>query len=160
MTRSANLKAKLYADEASAAVGSGAAAKKRQRTWPVNAAAGGIGPGHGHIGRGRYRLQRPAERDSRAGHHRREPSADHIDYTAIVFSSPASFTITWRRPLISSRAVGGRGLGDLKVLQTGSVDLKKLASAAVISNGAGAFGKITPNALVAQKTVLEWPHSI
>ena len=43
MRRGVNLKAKLDAYEASSAVGSGAAAKKRQRTWPVYAAAAGSG---------------------------------------------------------------------------------------------------------------------
>ena len=43
MRRGVNLKAKLDAYEASSAVVSGAAAKKRQRTWPVYAAAAGSG---------------------------------------------------------------------------------------------------------------------
>jgi PEP-CTERM motif len=147
MRRGVNLKAKLDAYEASSAVGSGAAAKKRHRTWPVYAAAGSglamaTSAEAGIVYSGPLNL-----------------TASIPDATSFVARSSARFPMKGANfgATVSGGAGSGRrgaraALGSLRfsaqsralVAVNGSGQLKQLAFGAKISSNAGSFSAPGP----------------
>jgi hypothetical protein len=138
MRRGVNLESQLDAYEALSAVGSGAAAKKRQRSWPVYAAAAGSGLAMATSAEAGIVYSGPQNvtlAPGATGGSDRPINIDGHGHSFVLAGCFYNHLAT--APHFISGAVGGLGLGGLKVLQTGSVDLKKLASGAAISHGAG-----------------------
>jgi hypothetical protein len=142
MRHGVNLKAKLDAYEASSAVGSGAAAKKRQRTWPVYAAAAGSGLAMatsaeaGIVYSGPQNVTLAPRTNTGSASHSINIDGHGHNFVLGGYRSTVAHTFVYA-------GVWGAGRGGLQVLHGGS-SLKNLASGAKISNGAGAFGGSAP----------------
>jgi hypothetical protein len=142
-----DLKAKLLAYEASSAVGSSAAAKKRQRTWPVYAAAAGSGLAMATSAEAGIVYSGPLNLSAAIGSAVGFTSRNYVRFPmkgAAFFAGVSGGAGSGR---MGARATLGAGSFNAKsralVAVNGSGQVKQLAFGAKISSSAGSFNAPT-----------------
>jgi hypothetical protein len=143
MRRGVNLKAKLDAYEASSAVGIGAAAKKRQRTWPVYAAAAGSGLAMATSAEAGIVYSGPLNLTASIGSAVGFTSRDYVKFTmkgAGLFAGVSGGAGSGKMGARATLGAGGfSAQSRALVAVNGSGQPKQLAFGAKISSSAGSF---------------------
>ena len=164
MRRGVNLKAKLDAYEASSAVGSGAAAKKRQRTWPVYAAAAGSGLAMATSAEADIVYSGPlnlgASIISAVSFAERNYVQFAMKGAGLLAAVSGGAGAGMRGARATFRSGSSHGGSRASVAVNGSGQVKQLAFGAKISSGAGSFRPPGPGGFLFSKRTGPSTHSM